>query len=123
MSASMDLDFVRHVLSVCDEAGHPVDGRLLTDAGHDAWSVANHVEAMAEAGLVVAKVRRVKSGVLSIRIERLTLRGADFLDNVRDESAWSHVKQTAAKAAGQAGLSLMVKLAETYMLNKISGML
>lgn len=123
MSASIDIDFVRHILAVCDEAGHPVDGKLLTDAGHNVASVANHVEAMDEAGLVVAKVRRVKSGVAFIRIERLTLKGADFLDNVRNDDDWSHVKQTAAKVSGQVALSVLIKLAETYAVGKMSGLL
>ena len=60
--------------------------------GHPPRVVAEHMELLAEAGLVEANITHLMAGPVCI-IKRLTMAGHDWLDVARDPILWNRAKQ------------------------------
>ncbi|KPC37888.1 Uncharacterized protein AC509_2035 [Pseudomonas amygdali pv. morsprunorum] len=76
--------------------------------GHSAEKVAYHVLLLHEGGMLVAQDLSSMND-FDWRPKRLTFRGHEFLDTVRDREIWRRTKDAAEKAGG-AGVSLLVEL-------------
>lgn len=72
-----------------------------------------------EAGLIVGESIQDENGdeVTTFR-RRLTWAGHDFLDSARDEGAWNHAKEAAAKSGGTLSFDVLKAVLTTYVKSK-----
>lgn len=107
-----DFDLVRAILA--DVANQPA-GQWLENPEYpeyNAQTIAEHVELMAEAGLLKAKVRELIGAIRpDISIERLTWEGQDFLDAARDDTLWRKARETVLKP----GLAITFDLLKEWL--------
>lgn len=98
-----DMDLVRLILLEVEQtrelASEQIDGIGL--GGYTEDQIVYHVELMAEAGLINANVQHYLGGETpTYLISRLTWKGHEFLDTVRDPAIWRNTKAGAAKVGG-----------------------
>ncbi|MGI2294179.1 DUF2513 domain-containing protein [Paenibacillus sp. GXUN7292] len=114
-------DCVRDILLTI-ESELDVDGFMLSTKlqEHDNLAKYSYKEILycsirlREAGFIETIGTDITSSVGRIlKIRGLTYDGHLFLDNVRDNSRWSKVKET-AKSSGVVAINLLAALAETY---------
>lgn len=108
----LDKDLVREVLLAIEGNSAPVIMSPLFIPGRSAEEVSYHVMLLDEAGLVQGH----NSGG-SLRFEwipmRLTYKGHEFIDSVRDPEIWRKTKEGAEKA-GVGGVGFLVEIGKAY---------
>ena len=101
-----DLDLVRTLLLMAEDADGPLDLRLVEVGDASVSTLAYHVQLMADAGLVDAKVS-VSHGVPQCaELRRLTWAGEDYLDAIRSERVWREVMKAAKESIGEISLAV-----------------
>ena len=100
-------DETRAILRLPEQEGSPA-------THEDAERLEMHLELIEEAGLV--KFHRYVGG--SWAVDRITGKGHDFIDSVRDPAIWAKTKDGAAKAGGFT-LDLMGALAKGFIKKQI----
>jgi hypothetical protein len=85
-----DFDLVRSILLQVEAApsGAPIM-QLSADESIDLATMLEHIEIIAQEGLIEAEVFSGPDGFFSI--QKLTWKGHDFLANARNDTAWKHV--------------------------------
>lgn len=69
-----------------------------------------HCELLEESGLILGKlVRGGKGQVVGASIQRLTWKGHDLLDSIRDEGVWARVQSMTKAAAGSATAEMLME--------------
>jgi hypothetical protein len=102
----LDKDLVREVLLAVEaDAGDPRAWVEMDIPGHDYLEVAYHIQILDEAGFLEAEDLGSHDGY-AWRAKRLTYKGHEFLDTVRDPVVWRKTKELAAKA-GSASLPFL----------------
>lgn len=90
-----DMDLVRNLLIITEEAERPIDPRY--DCGLGKCSedtIVYHVELLESQGLIDCNVSKAMGGVCTVcEIVALTWDGADYLDAIRDPGVWSNTKK------------------------------
>jgi hypothetical protein len=108
----LDKDLVREILLAVEAHDQPQGWMTLKLEGREPDLVSYHVMLLDEAGLLSG----ISLGGLS-RFEwqpkRLTYKGHEFLDTVRDGEVWRRTKAGAEKA-GVAGLGVLLELGKAY---------
>lgn len=110
----LDKDLVRRILLAVEaNDDDPRVPKIIQIEGYMETQVSYHVALMAEAGLLTAKdmgnLKKFTWGA-----QRLTYRGHEFLDAVRDPEIWRKTKSTAQKAGG-AGISFLWEIAKAEL--------
>ncbi|MBA6129916.1 DUF2513 domain-containing protein [Pseudomonas juntendi] len=109
----LDKDLVREILLAVEASKEDPSGwTQLNLEGREALDVSYHVMLLHEAGFIVGDDLTTDDG-LEWLPKRLTYKGHEFLDTVRDGEVWRRTKEGAEKA-GTAGLGLLVELAKVY---------
>lgn len=70
-----------------------------------------HLDLLIKAGLLEGDIIQYADGTASYRIDGMTWSGHDFLENVRDKTAWEKTKRTARKA-GSFSMDVIVAIAK-----------
>lgn len=107
-----DKELVRQILLAVEAHNKPQGWMNLSIEGWEANDVSYHVMLLDEAGLLVG----ISLGGLNRFVwqpRRLTYKGHEFLDTVRDPEVWRRTKEGAEKA-GVAGLGMLVELGKAY---------
>lgn len=108
-----DMDLVRTILLVvAQEDGGGTEWVNLGIADIENNTLVEHLFLMEEAGLIEGEDVTTQQG-RGFKVRRLTWRGHDFLDAVRDDSIWEKTKAGANKA-GTAGIEFMWEIAKAY---------
>lgn len=109
----LDKDLVREILLAIEASDDlPIGWINLDLTGHSSDVVSYHVMLLAEAGLIEAK-NLTTMGSFEWQPARLTCRGHEFLETVRDGEVWRRTKAGAEKAGG-AGIAFLWELAKAY---------
>ncbi|MBI6557387.1 Conserved hypothetical protein [Pseudomonas veronii 1YdBTEX2] len=109
----LDKDLVREILLAVEASNEdPLGWTVLNLEGRDAKEVSYHVMLLHEAGLIVGQDLSTCDG-LEWLPKRLTYKGHEFLDTVRDGEVWRRTKAGAEKA-GVAGLGVLLELGKAY---------
>lgn len=112
-SMKLDKDLVREILLAVEASEEdPLGWTELNLEGREALDVSYHVMLLHEAGLIVGQDLSTDDG-LEWLPKRLTYKGHEFLDTVRDGEVWELTK-TGAEKVGSASLSLMFELGKAY---------
>lgn len=109
----LDKDLVREILLAVEASNEdPLGWTVLNLEGREAKEVSYHVMLLHEAGLIVGQDLSTCDG-LEWLPKRLTYKGHEFLDTVRDGEVWRRTKAGAEKA-GVAGLGVLLELGKAY---------
>ena len=109
----LDKDLVREILLVVEASQQdPLGWTPLSLGGREPLEVSYHVMLLHEAGLIVGQDLSTYDG-LEWLPKRLTYKGHEFLDTVRDGEVWELTK-TGAEKVGSASLGLMLELGKAY---------
>lgn len=114
-----DTDLARTIL-LAVEATPPNKFADVKVANYDEASVLEHVELLADHGLLVAKIARSGMGsdrILTALIERLTWEGHQFLANARNEQAWARTKQMVRDKGGSVSFEVLKTLLSKAVLD------
>ena len=109
----LDKDLVREILLAIEASDQTPDSWIdLAIDSHSEDEVSYHVMLLHEAGLIVAQDLCSMSD-FDWRPKRLTIRGHEFLDTVRDGEVWRRTKVGAEKA-GVASIGFLLELGKAY---------
>lgn len=113
-----DIDFIRELLlkaeEISGEGAKPVSQIDLSTDDED--KIGYHLHLLKEEGLLEAGVSETTMGTyIPGAIIGLTWQGHEFLENIRNDSIWSKVKDTAKEKVGSASIKILVSLAEKYV--------
>ena len=108
----LDKDLVREILLAVEAHDEPEGLLALKIDDHSAEEVSYHVRLLDEAGLLAALNT---GGIDRFRWQpqRLTYKGHEFLDTVRDGEVWRRTKVGAEKA-GVASIGFLLELGKAY---------
>jgi hypothetical protein len=109
----LDKDLVRKILLAVEAADQTPDSWIdLEIQNHGAEEISYHVLLLHEAGFLKAQDLSSLAD-FDWRPKRLTYRGHEFLDTVRDNEVWRRTK-AGAEQAGVASLGLLLEIAKAY---------
>lgn len=109
----LDKDLVREILLIVEASKEdPLGWTQVELEGREALEISYHVMLLHEAGLIVGQDLSTYDG-LEWLPKRLTYKGHEFLDTVRDGEVWRRTKAGAEKA-GVAGLGILLELGKAY---------
>lgn len=102
-----DMDLIRTIL-LRVEALPPGSGVEHTELGADPVVVANHMQLLQEEGYVEGLIMHpVAPPHIGARLERLTWKGHEFLDDARNDTVWNKAKERVGKQLGTASLEVL----------------
>ena len=115
-----DMDLIRELLLTLENIDSRINKRLhfqsYDELSHyENEKVVYHYYLLADAGFLDGMVMPTQA----MRFSKLTWKGHDFLDSVRDPEIWSHTKE-GALAAGGWTLELLGDLAKGFLKKKIT---
>ena len=103
-----DMDLIRTIFFAVEESPcgfQPQPEKF----GVDSATFGMHAVLLEEAGLIEASIPEVCGGPREcIWIERLTWKGHEFLDNVRDDTVWAEVRSKGTDLSFQLVLQLAI---------------
>lgn len=109
----LDKDLVREILLAIEDSDKTPDSWIdLAIEDHTDEEVAYHVMLLHEAGFIVAQDLCSMSD-FDWRPKRMTIRGHEFLDTIRDREVWRLTKAGAEKAGG-VSLAVMLEIGKAY---------
>ena len=116
-----DMDLVRAILMEVENVPDEDARRGVTSIdGYDSATFARHVQLMQEAGLVEAAVVRADGvGAIKVRVDRLTWKGHDFLDAIRNDTVWSKTKSAVAETVGSASFDVLKAVAASLAMKAL----
>ena len=108
-----DLDLIRHILLTVESSSEiPVPIDKIATSKYTIEEIAYNIVLLNDAGYVVLKSNPALSNPFEkFYIERMTMSGCDYLDNVRDPEIWAKTKQTISGVVKSAGLDLVKSVA------------
>lgn len=109
-----DVDLSRAILRFVEEHAPPQGGldRELAIEGYDRPTVLAHAELLIEEGLIAGHILRGQGSPLHLVITRLTSKGHDALETIRNDTAWAKAKKAAVEHAVPLTISTLVELAK-----------
>lgn len=117
-----DMDLIRTIL-VKIEADPDYHGELrsisaagLGITGHTDTEVIYHVVMLIEAGFLVGNTKMARAG--AVVVSKLTWKGHELLDDIRDPEIWEKTKERAKAVAG-IGLSFVWEIAKAEVKAKL----
>lgn len=110
----LDQDLVREILLAIEATGHdPYHVFQLELPGREETEVSYHVMLLDEAGFLHGQDMSSSDGILWHPM-RLTMKGHEFLDTVRDPEVWRETKVSMAKIGG-GGLGIVKDVASAVI--------
>ncbi|MES2493997.1 MAG: DUF2513 domain-containing protein [Pseudomonadota bacterium] len=114
----LDQDLVRQLLLAIEASERSPQHWVKFDLPDlDAEVLSYHIQLLDEAGLIVAQDVSSLSAY-RWRAKRLTYRGHEFLNTIRDSGIWRATKATAAKVGG-ASINLLWEIAKAELKAKL----
>ncbi|WP_460128255.1 DUF2513 domain-containing protein [Pseudomonas sp. S3_A09] len=108
----LDKEIVREILLAVEANDDAQSWMTLKIEGRSDKELSYHVMLLDEAGLL-SGISLGGIGHFEWQPKRLTYRGHEFLDAVRDGEVWRRTKEGAEKVGG-AGLGMLVELGKAY---------
>ena len=111
----LDKDLVRDILLAVEVSKNdPKEGIDLVLKDRSPREISYHVLLLTEAGFLLSRDAAYLADAVSIwQPTRLTYKGHEFLDTVRDGEVWRRTKAGAEKS-GVAGLGMLLELGKAY---------
>ena len=114
-----NMELIRKILLKVESNTHQLKGPTLIEGFSQALLVYN-IKLLAQAGFITpSSLIDATRGYSVNHISGLTWEGHDFLDSIRDDSTWTHVKSK-IKDIGSVPLEVVKALAIAYLTNKLT---
>lgn len=122
-----DFDLIRRILHDAEDmpamstiSNIPaLGGTKFRYEGFDTNVIAEHVRLLIEAGLMEGTVAPgMESGAL-IQVKRLTWKGHDFLEAMKDDSIWAQAKESILKPVGGVAFDVLLDWLKWKMAEKL----
>jgi len=114
----LDKDLVREILLAVEGSDRLPTGKIDLDLpGRDSNLVSYHIMLLDEAGLLVGRDATTHDGY-RWQVRRLTYRGHEFLDTIRDGEIWRKTKAGAEKVGG-ASIAFLWEIAKQEVKAKL----
>lgn len=120
-----DIELIRNIMLQLEEHLIPnsmINARnlLLYDKSSDEefQILLEHINQLLENELIEAKPLKDLSGFREFMIFRITSKGYDFLDTLRNDTVWNDVKEKASVIGGFT-ISLLTDLGKSYIKSKL----
>lgn len=120
-----DIELIRNIMLQLEEHLIPnsmINARnlLLYDKSSDEefQILLEHINQLLENELIEAKPLKDLSGFREFMIFRITSKGYDFLDTLRNDTVWNDVKEKASVVGGFT-ISLLTDLGKSYIKSKL----
>ena len=106
---------MREILLAIEASDHsPEEGITLSLENRTSREISYHVLQLHDGGFLIGQDASFLSDTFPVwQAKRLTYKGHEFLDTVRDGEVWALTK-TGAEKVGSASLSLMLELGKAY---------
>jgi len=110
----LDQELVREILLAIEASKNdPKEGINLVLANRSPRAISYHVLLLTEAGFILSRDAFPTHNTSLWQPTRLTYKGHEFLDTVRDEEIWRLTK-TGAEKAGGVGLGVLLEVGKAY---------
>ncbi len=96
-----DLDFIREILLKIEDSDDMVYPEALVSDKHPLSDVTHHLKLLADADYIEVLDVTTLSGEYFI-VQRITMAGYDYIDNIRSDKIWNKVKDKLTKVSGGA---------------------
>jgi hypothetical protein len=107
-----DLDLIKQILLHFENKTDWKHEENLEIDGFDKDLVAYNIQLMYESGLINGEAITSKTGrIYDVLPFRLTWKGHEFLDNIKDQSRWEKIKKLIVSKGGNFSIELIKKLA------------
>lgn len=115
-----DFDLIRQILREVESspARTPLAGRPNYE-GFDEATAVEHIDLLLEAGLLQGKITPFLDGGVHVNIQRLTWKGHDFLDAMKDDSIWEQAKESILKPVGGVAFDVLLQWLKWKMSEKL----
>lgn len=115
MHMKRDMDLVRFLLLITEEAEEPFDPRTLDEFSEYSENIlVYHVELLENKGLIDVNIQGSFSGSCMLcEILGLTWDGADYLDAIRNDKVWDKTKKVIKKTVGSTTMEIIKNTALT----------
>lgn len=100
-----DFDLIRSILLDVEDFAPGDSGTVQDYDGHDQRTVNHHSILLIEAGFLEGAI---VGGGARVIIHKMTWRGHDLLDAMRDESIWKKAKETVLPKVGGVALDVLL---------------
>ena len=112
-----DMDLIRDLLLRIEETpanAHPDD---IAVEGYDEAAINEHLEMLIQDGFVAGKVNYSGMGderIYLVVVKRLTWKGHDFVDTIRNDTVWKNTKRTILEKGGAMSLEIVSAIAAGF---------
>lgn len=107
-----DWDQIRRILLAVESASGETRA---SDFDDPEFVVDYHMNLMIEAGLVEGRCVVTRSQIRSCRIERMTWKGHELLDTIRNQSMWGRIKEAAIERGLSLSFDAILALAKAFL--------
>lgn len=116
-----NLDLIRQILIDIEGAQGYIQLESFSYEGFTTNEIAYHLQLLQHHGLIDAEFKKEWGGnCVSGVVKALTWEGADFLDNIRNNTAWERTKDKIRKTVGTCAMQLLPKVAESVVLDMLT---
>lgn len=116
-----DFDLIRKILLYVEENQKDYVEIIEQMDGYGNLTLMYHCQLLLDAGLLSGSIGRVNTGEGHFVCKDLTWAGQDYLANIKNDTVWNKVKQTALEKGIDLTLDIIATLAAKYTKKIIEG--
>lgn len=116
-----DFDLIRKILLYVEENHDGIYDKVKPFDGYSEEEFLYHCELLTDNGFIEGKVHRAMGGSGVFMCKDLTWAGQDYLANIKNDTVWNKVKQTALEKGIDLTLDIIATLAAKYTKKMIEG--
>ena len=102
-----DLNLIRSVLLIVEEAETPMDTKAIVVDGHTEDEIEYHINLLMEAGYLTGIAVHSYGDLYHWLSTRLTWEGHEFLDAARSDTVWAKTTSTISQQVGSTSLEIV----------------
>ena len=114
-----DLDLIREILLLIEESNRALAVSDIRIPEYTTEEIVFHVELLSDAGYVELSRPKYLSRVCYV-VQRLTMKGCDYLDSIRDERVWKDTRATVLRTVGSAPLDIIKDIAVALIRDRLN---
>ena len=118
-----NLDLLRDIMLKIEASDRTTSIASFSDNDSDYPTISFHIHLLLDNHFINADILYgFCGGIDDFKIIRLTSEGCDYLDNIRNNSVWTKVKERLAAIGGSASLAAVKMIADGIIAAKIAGL-
>lgn len=114
-----DLDLIREILLSIEESDRALAVSEIRIPEYTAEEIVFHVELLSDAEYIEISRPKYLSRPCHV-VQRLTMKGCDYLDSIRDELVWKDTRSAVLRAVGSAPLEIIKDVALAFIRDRMN---